>query len=504
MRLFRSSALAVLLVSSLGFVACAAPEGDDASSNADALTEKKIVEVETYVIGQSAYGVDEAKASFRTACDAWGSEQRALLGSKLLDYRCGDGENLTPDGNTSLFGGAVKARLVVALEQGTTPASSRTKVAVGKAAYGFDDAAKSWRAACSAESKRAKELYGDRLLFTSCPKPQNLTPNGNTLLLASDHQVLLAPASGKTTGLDVDVRGKAAYGADDGYASFDAACVAMGKQMQAIAGAHLVTVDCGSPANVTPNGNTTTFGAKAHVEVTTGDAALAPVVSTGLFASGDAAYSADDAQASLTKRCDETTALAKELLGARLIASACGASTNVTPEGNTTLLRAPVTVVAMPAGATKVEVEQYVVGKAAYGVADAEASFRDAARAAVRAQVTRTGAARVEGFASATPENLTPSGNTTLLGATVKVLVGVDVAEGGIPPVSSTDRVRGEPAYGADDALQKWAAACQKAVDKAKADQGDRFLAGGCQKPVAEPTGNTTAYASDVTVWLLP
>jgi hypothetical protein len=123
-----------------------------------------------------------------------------------------------------------------------------------------------------------QELYGDRLVFTSCPKPENLTRGINTTLLGSDHQVLLLPASGKTAGLDVGVRRRSAYG-DDAYESFDAACAAVGKQLQAVAGTHLVTLDCGTPVNVTAGGNVMTFGAKAHVEVTSGSASIAPVAS---------------------------------------------------------------------------------------------------------------------------------------------------------------------------------------------------------------------------------
>lgn len=506
--MLRHRTLALLLATlatGSSLFACAAPSADDdASSSAGGLRERKIVEVEGYVEGEMVLGVAEARASFRQACDAWTAAQRAALGPTLLDVTCGEGENLTPTSSYSQYAGTVKARLVLTLEEGTAPAKSRTRVVTGQTMLGRAEASKTWSDACAAEITRAKALFGDRFAFGACTKPTNVTQGGSYTTLASDFDVLLLPVTTKVESLDAELAGEMLLDASDARDSFAVACEALGERVRTAVGDRLVSLDCGVPENRTPTGSFTTLASNAKIEVTSGGDA-APIRSAGLLASSGAVLNASDARTLLAQSCLEADAFGRELLGERFLVAACGASTNVTPTGSYTNLRANANQLVVAAGASKLEVESWTTGGMFLGSSDAEAAFDAAARQSLRASVERTGATRVEGFAVGTPENLTPTGSFTTLAAPVKVLVGVDVPEGELPPIASTDRVRGETALNTDEALASWAAACEAAQVKAKVDQGDRFLAAGCGKPVVEATsGSYTTFASDITIWLLP
>src|SRR3954454_8489685 len=107
------------LVLTLLLAACAAPSSDDDSAvGSDSnLTEKKIVQYESYVTGEYATSQGDARASLATACDAAKQAAKDAAGTKWLDTSCGAEENRVSNGYF-LLGAKATTKLVVEIEQG--------------------------------------------------------------------------------------------------------------------------------------------------------------------------------------------------------------------------------------------------------------------------------------------------------------------------------------------------------------------------------------------------
>jgi hypothetical protein len=276
-------------------------------------------------------------------------------------------------------------------------------------------------------------------------------------------------------------------------------CEAWSTNVAAAARGKLLTVDCGTPVNTTPRASYAIMGSKAKIEVASASEREV-VMSAGASARGAASTSFPEATANWAKACDATRALGVELLGDRLLGTGCGEPKNLTPSASYALVASSAPVVAVSAGNTKIVVEGFALGAPSTSHPEAYAAFTTASVDALRAAVRRAGSERVEGFEVAEPKNLTPNASYAIFGATTKLLLGVDVPEGGLAPITSIARVNGPSTSSTTEAAAGWVRACETAADKEKTDHGPRFVAAACD----EPTIAGSRVESDLTIWLLP
>jgi hypothetical protein len=316
-------------------------------------------------------------------------------------------------------------------------------------------------------------------------------------VLASPFEAFVLPPVGRSAAIVGRIESAHETTLVEGISAWREACEKWSATAAAAAGARLVTADCGEPTNELESGHL--FGSTAKLEVASGIAGLAPVASGG--PQGVAAYESNFAAGIDEWRtaCTDSLALAKNLLGDRFIVGSCGAPKNMASERGF-LFSAPTPILAMPAGKTKVTVESWVASEYQSPLADAGAAFLEAANAQLRASVAAIGAARVEGLEVAAPTNA-PLNSGFVFIAPTRVMVGIDLPEGGLAPVASTSHVK--PPYadgGLRQAFASWMSACADAAAKAKRDGGARFVGAGCGKP----TVNGSIVESDFTTWLLP
>ena len=116
---------------------------------------------------------------------------------------------------------------------------------------------------------------------------------------------------------------------------------------------------------------------------------------------------------------------------------------------------------------------------------------------ALREDVARIGATRVEGFEAAEPENLASGGY--VFAAETKTTLGIDIPEGGLEPMTARVPVQAS-ASSLGEAAVAFAKACRTEADKAKATYGERFVAASCAKP--SRTG--TRFEGELVAWFVP
>jgi hypothetical protein len=485
------------LLTVLSAAACSAPAEDAVSTgNEQNLTERKIVTQETFVAGDYAEYQSDAKDALTKACTAAAAHAKAIAGARLLDAKCGEGQNVLAGSSGYKMGATMTARFVVEIEQGATPVEAPTTTAFGAWAEYQSDAANLWSKACDAELDRAKTLFGDRLIGGGCSAPKNIM-SGSGYVIASPFKAFVMPAKGETATITGAIQGAWKEYMSDAFGEWTKACAAWGKSVAPMTSGHAVKVDCGEPKAL-GGGSGYIFQSIASIEVGS-DGAAAPTTSAGAFNIGAYKEYSSDANDAWSTSCADTLALASELLGERLLGGTCAAPKNLMSGGSGYAMAGAAPIAVLSAGATKITIEGFVLADWKEYRSDAIASAAKAATDDLRSSVARTGASRVEGFEIAEPTSIA-NGSGYLLGSKTKLLVGVDVPEGGIAPMSDVSKVSGERAEYLSDAAVNWKKACAAAADKAKADYGDRFLGAAC----GAPTYANNVFTSDLTSWILP
>ncbi len=491
--LARTSLLGAFALATLA--GCSAPTQDAAVTTGESkLTERKVVSQTTFVTGSSASYQSDADASLAAACADAGAKQQAIAGAKFLDAACGPAANVST-GSNYLMGATLTTRFVVDVVDTRAPASVRTTSLTGASASYLSDATASWAKACAAELERAKTLFGERLLGGGCDAPKNVS-HGTTFIMGSAFHAFVLPGKGAPASLTAAVLGAPASYESDGLAAWKTACESWGKSMVAVSGAHLATADCGEPRNIS-TGTNFIFGSNATLAIE-GDDANAPAASAGLFSAGASASYLSDGLASFQTACTANLAVAKELLGDRLLAGSCGAPKQLST-GTTYVMGGSSPIIVAAAGATKITLEGYVFSTSASYFSDAQASIGKASVAALRNDVARVGASHVEGFEVAEAKNVS-SGTNFILGAKTTLQLGLDLPEGS-QTLSQAGTVKGARASYQSDAAASWSKACDDAIDKSKTTYGTRFLAASCGEPTYDVSGGT--YTSAITTWLV-
>jgi hypothetical protein len=472
----------------LGSLGCAvllgACGGDDAKTGDDQdlteANEQLLVDVEGYILGDFVSGKADALASLDDACQAWKTTVAETGGERLLDAACGEPEQLAD----WLFGSKTTASFRAVVPRGVEAVHAAQHTVLGKLESNLDDKVRTWNEACAAEVERARAIHGSKLLSATCLTP---TPDADSGYYHSAFETVTVPDD---VGV-VEITGTLAPESHSDLAPtldlWSEACAAWAEGAAERSGPHLVSYECGTPAQA---GFTSSFRFTSDTRLRVQTGKRGATASSGPWFQGEHANLAESLIA-WNAVCASELETERAFFGDRLLAATCG---ELAHAGDWRFEGAVNKIVA-GAGETKLGVDGWVMGYVSGDRADARADWSERYRRWLDDMAKAVGVERIEGHEAAMPEAAAEP--TWFYNAPTKLHLGVDLAEGEAL-VSEESKVTVPSAGNFDDKVDAWEKACSDAVAKAASEAGEAFVAAACGKTTLT---QSWGFESDFTVW---